>query len=95
MKISKEMVEYVAILSRLKLSDAEADKAQESLGRILEYMDVLNKLDTSDIEPMSHAFAVKNVLRDDVVKPSYDRDLLLSNAPMRDDEAFIVPKAVD
>lgn len=95
MEITKDMVEYVAELSRLKLSDEQCENAQKALGEIISYMDVLNNINTEGIEPMSHVFAVKNVMRDDVVKPSADRDELLKNAPKADDEAVIVPRAVE
>lgn len=95
MEITKEMVAYVAELSRLKLSDEEAETARKGLGEIIGYMDVLNNIDTEGVEPMSHAFAVKNVMRDDVVRPSHDRAGLLANAPKADDEAIIVPRTVE
>lgn len=95
MEITKEMVAYVAELSRLKLSDEEAETARKGLGEIIGYMDVLNNIDTEGVEPMSHAFAVKNVMRDDVVRPSHDRAELLTNAPKADDEAIIVPRTVE
>ena len=95
MEITKEMVAYVAELSRLKLSDEEAETARKGLGEIIGYMDVLNNIDTEGVEPMSHAFAVKNVMRDDVVRPSHDRTELLANAPKADDEAIIVPRTVE
>ena len=65
---------------------------------ILAYMDTLNTLntlDTSGVEPLSHVFPVKNVLREDEVRPSMDRGELLKNAPVADDEAFLVPKTVE
>ncbi len=95
MEITKEMVAYVAELSRLKLSDEEAETARKGLGEIIGYMDVLNNIDTEGVEPMSHAFAVKNVMRDDVVKPSHNRAELLANAPKSDEEAIIVPRTVE
>ena len=55
----------------------------------------MNNIDTEGVEPMSHAFAVKNVMREDVVKQSADRKELLANAPKSDDEAIIVPKTVE
>lgn len=58
-------------------------------------MDTLNTLDTSGVEPLSHVFPVKNVLREDEVRPSMDRGELLKNAPAADDEAFLVPKTVE
>lgn len=95
MEITKDMVEYVAELSRLKLTDEQCEATRKGLGEIISYMDVLNNINTDGIEPMSHAFAVKNVMRDDVVKPSADRAELLKNAPKADSEAVIVPRAVE
>ncbi len=95
MEITKDMVEYVASLARLKLDESQTAALQKDLGEIINYMDVLNNLDTEGIEPMSHAFAVKNVFREDVVKPSADRAELLKNAPKSDEEAIIVPKTVE
>ncbi len=95
MEITKDMVSYVAELSRLKLTDEQAEDVRHGLGEIIGYMDVLNNIDTEGVEPMSHAFAVKNVMREDKVKPSHDRAELLKNAPKSDDEAIIVPKTVE
>lgn len=95
MQITNEMVKYVAELSRLDLSEEQTNKAQADLGSILDYIDTLNNIDTNGVEPMSHVFAVKNVLREDKIVPSYDREVLLANAPKRDEEAFLVPKTVE
>ena len=59
------------------------------------YMDVLNGLDTSAVEPMSHIFPLKHVTRPDEVVPSGDRDALLANGPAVKDGAFLVPKTVE
>ena len=95
MKITEEMVDYVSVLSRLKLPAEEKARMTGALERILDYMDVLNALDTAEVEPMSHVFPVKNVLREDEVVPSGDRSELLKNAPASDGEAFLVPRAVE
>ena len=95
MEITKEMVDYVSTLSRLSLPEEDKEKMQGELQQIIAYMDVLNKLDTQEVEPMSHVFPVKNVLREDEVQPSTPRELLLQNAPVPDAEAFLVPKTVD
>ena len=95
MKITEEMVDYVSILARLKLPQEEKTRMTGELEQILAYMDVLNGLDTADIEPMSHIFPLKNVLRPDEVVPSEDRAVLLDNAPVPDEEAFLVPKTVE
>ena len=95
MKITEEMVDYVTILSRLKLPQEEKERMTGELEQILVYMDVLDGLDTSGVEPMSHVFPLKNVLRPDEVAPSGDRAALLANAPVPDEEAFLVPKTVE
>ena len=95
MKITEEMVDYVSILARLKLPQEEKTRMTGELEQILAYMDVLNGLDTADIEPMSHIFPLKNVLRPDEMVPSEDRAVLLANAPVPDEEAFLVPKTVE
>lgn len=95
MKITTEMVDYISELSRLSLPDDEKEAMTAQLERIVGYMDVLSQLDTTGVEPMSHVFPVKNVLREDVVGPSQARAELLANVPAPDDEAFLVPRAVD
>lgn len=65
------------------------------MGRMLDYIDKLNELDTSGVEPMSHVFPVNNVFRQDVVTSGEDRDNILKNAPQQKDGAFKVPKTVD
>ena len=95
MKITTELVDYISELSRLELQAEEKQSMTAELERIVAYMDVLNKLDTGSVEPMSHVFPVKNVLREDEVKPSQDRAELLAGSPAPDGEAFLVPKAVE
>ena len=95
MKITTELVDYISELSRLELEAGEKQDMTAELERIVAYMDVLNQLDTSGVEPMSHVFPVKNVLREDEVVPSQDRAELLAGSPAPDHEAFLVPKAVE
>ena len=95
MKITKELVDYISGLSRLELQQEEKQAMTAQLEQIIAYVDVLNKLDTQGVEPMSHVFPVKNVLREDEVTPSQDRAELLAGAPVPDEEAFLVPKAVE
>ena len=95
MKITEEMVDYVSILARLKLPQEEKERMTGELEQILAYMDVLDGLDTSGVEPMSHVFPLKNVLREDETAPSMDRGELLKNAPATDGGTFLVPKAVE
>ena len=74
MKITNELVRYVANLSRIKLDESGEEKMQGELAAILDYMDVLNKLDTENVEPLSHVFAITNVMREDEVNNSYARE---------------------
>lgn len=93
--ISDETIEYVGILAKLELSDEEKEQAKKDMGSMLDYIDKLNELDTTGVEPMSHVFPVKNVFREDVVTNSDDRDRILTNAPAMKDGSFKVPKTVD
>lgn len=93
--ISDETIEYVAILAKLDLSDAEKEEAKKDMGRMLDYIDKLNELDTSGVEPMSHVFSVQNVFREDIVTNGDKRDVILANAPQKLDGAFVVPKTIE
>ncbi len=94
-KITKADVEYVAGLSQLTLSEDAKERLAGELNNILSYMDKLNELDTSNIEPMMHAVPMINVFRDDEVQPSLDREKALMNAPKTDGEYFLVPRILD
>ena len=93
--ISDETMEYVGILAKLELSDAEKEAAKKDMESMLDYIDKLNELDTSEVEPMSHVFPVNNVFREDVVTNGDDRENILKNAPEERDGAFVVPKTFD
>ncbi len=73
----------------------KAGRIARELERILDYMAVLDGLDTAGAEPLSHVFPLKNVLRPDETAPSTDRASLLKNAPAADGGSFLVPKAVE
>ena len=94
-KISDETIEYVGILAKLDLSDEEKESAKKDMGRMLDYIDMLNQLDTEGVEPMSHVFPVHNVFREDVVTNGDDRENMLANAPEQRDGAFVVPRTVE
>lgn len=95
MQITKDLVSYVASLSRIKLDDNEIEEMQDQMTAIVDYMDVLQKLDTTDVEPLSHIFNITNVMRADEVGASSDREDILLNAPDRTDDSFTVPKTVE
>lgn len=93
--ISNETIEYVGILAKLELSDEEKEQAKKDMANMLDYIDTLNELDTSGVEPMSHVFPVNNVFREDVVTNGDDREEILANAPEAKEGAFVVPKTFD
>lgn len=93
--ITDETIEYVGILAKLELSDEEKEQAKTDMGRMLDYIDKLGELDTSDVEPMSHVFPVQNVFREDVVINGNERERLLSNAPQEKDGMFVVPRTFE
>jgi aspartyl-tRNA(Asn)/glutamyl-tRNA(Gln) amidotransferase subunit C len=94
MKISREEVEHVAHLARLKLSPHELEKTTEQLDTILSYMAKLDELDTENIKPMTHAFSITNAFRSDDVRDSLSRKEALVNSPKHNDESFIVPRII-
>lgn len=89
--ISDETIEYVGILAKLELSDDEKEQAKKDMGSMLDYIDKLNELDTSGVEPMSHVFPVNNVFREDVVVNGDGSGDLMANAPEGKDSALVVP----
>ena len=93
--ISDETIDYVGILAKLELSPEEKEEAKKDMGRMLDYVDMLNELDTSGVEPMSHVFPVNNVFREDVVTNGDGSEATLANAPECNESGFIVPKTVE
>ncbi len=93
--ISKQEVEYVAHLARLEIDDAQKDKFTSQLNDILLYIDKLNELDTTGVEPMSHAIAVTNAFREDRIMDSLGTEKSLANAPDGRGEFFRVPKVIE
>lgn len=93
--ISRQDVEHVARLARLALDDAELERMREQLNGILGYIDKLRALDTSTVEPTSHAVPLVNVMRDDATWPCLSQDEALANAPDRSGEFFRVPRIIE
>ncbi len=93
--ISDETIEYVGILAKLELSGEEKEQAKKDMGRMLDYIDKLNELDTTGVEPMSHVFQVQNVFREDVVTNGDDSENIVKNAPEEKDGMFVVPRTVE
>jgi aspartyl-tRNA(Asn)/glutamyl-tRNA(Gln) amidotransferase subunit C len=94
-KIDQEQVRKVAKLSRLDLTEQEVQEFTGQLGAILEYVEKMNELDTSNVEPLAHCLPISNVFRQDCVKDSLGTEKVLANAPERDGAFFKVPKILD
>ncbi|RLA85507.1 MAG: Asp-tRNA(Asn)/Glu-tRNA(Gln) amidotransferase GatCAB subunit C [Deltaproteobacteria bacterium] len=94
MKISIQQVEYVARLARLRLSPQEKELFTGQLNAILQYMDKLNELDTSGVEPTFHVVSHVNAMREDHCKGSTPRDEVLKNAPSSQEGFFKVPRVI-
>ena len=92
--ISDDTMEYVGILAKLELSPEEAEAAKKDMEDMLDYIDLLNELDTTGIEPMSHVFPIENVFREDVVTNKDGSADTLKNAPEQKDGGFKVPKTI-
>jgi len=95
MAITIKDVEYVARLARLKLTQDEKEKYARQLGDILNYINKLNELDTSKVEPTSHVISLSNVFREDKVRESLPAEEILSNAPQKSRGFFRVKKVIE
>ncbi len=93
--LSVEEVAKVALLARLRLSPAELETFTGQLNSIVHFVEQLQELDTTDVEPLAHGIEVRNVFRDDVRGPSLPREKALANAPKRNDEGFLVPAVLE
>ena len=94
MAINKDQVKYVAKLARIDLDEANLDKFTKQMDKILQFMETLKELDTTDTAPSNHALSIKNVFRKDENKPSLANDNVLQNAPAKENEHFKVPKII-
>jgi aspartyl-tRNA(Asn)/glutamyl-tRNA(Gln) amidotransferase subunit C len=107
MKVTEKDVQYVADLSNVELTEAESKRFLKDLNSILEYIDNLNELDTTNVEPMAQVAAryggegkpdserYKYALREDVLRPCLPREAALRNAPDTDGVYFKVPKVIE
>ena len=94
MKITTKEVEHVANLARLNLSEQELQKMTTQLDTILTYVDKLEKLDTENISPTTHAFSMTNAFREDVVTTSLSQREALANSPKENGDSFVVPRVI-
>lgn len=95
MKVDQETLHKIAHLARLELRPDEEQPMMDSLNEVLTWMEQLNEIDTTGVEPLTHISAELNVLRDDVVSQHLSREQALENAPARDEQYFRVPKVIE
>lgn len=94
MPLTKEQVEHIAVLARLKLSPEEIEKFAQELTVILEHVDQLKSVNTDGVEPKDQFITAANVFRSDKSRRCLSREEALANAPDKDDEFFRVPKVI-
>ena len=93
--ITTDEVKDIAVLARLEFNEEETGQFTYHLARILDYIGKLNELDTTDVPPTSHVLPIRNVVKEDIVKPSYEREKVLANAPAVEEGYFEVPKVIE
>jgi aspartyl-tRNA(Asn)/glutamyl-tRNA(Gln) amidotransferase subunit C len=95
MKLTKSQVQHISDLARLDLSDAEIAKFQKQLSSILEYADLLNEIDTANVEPTAQTTGLKNIYHEDkqVEEQGLTQEEVLANAPQKQ-KGFIKTAAV-
>jgi aspartyl-tRNA(Asn)/glutamyl-tRNA(Gln) amidotransferase subunit C len=94
MEVNEALVDKLAHLARLKFDADEKEEIKADLQKMIAFVEKLNELDLSDVEPLLHMNDEKNVLREDEVKGSISREEALKNAPEHDDNFFKVPKVI-
>jgi aspartyl-tRNA(Asn)/glutamyl-tRNA(Gln) amidotransferase subunit C len=88
-------IEHITLLARLKLTDSEKKLFSRQVGNIIEYINKLNELDTTNVEPTAHILPMKNVFREDELRPSLSQDKALQNAPDKKASFYKVPKIIE
>jgi aspartyl-tRNA(Asn)/glutamyl-tRNA(Gln) amidotransferase subunit C len=95
MAIGKEEIRHIAKLSRLSFSESEEEKFIKSFNDILNHVQKINSINTEGVEPCSNVFELKNVMREDKAEKSFDPEILLRNAPEKEETAYLVPRVVE
>ncbi len=93
--ITTDDVKHVATLARLDFNEEDIQQFTHQLARILDYIGKLNELDTTDVPPTAHPLPLRNVVKADVAKASYSRDVVLEGAPSAEEGYFEVPKVIE
>lgn len=94
MPVSLKDVEHIAKLARLEFTESEKETFTHQLNAILAYVEQLNKLDTSNVDPLSHVIELGDVFREDLVTPGLSKEEALKNAPVKTEKFFKVPKVI-
>ena len=95
MKITEDTVDKIAHLARLEINSGEREQMIVDMNRILDFMDKLNEVDTTNVEPLIYMTDEVNIFRDDVVKQKITHEEALENAPEHDANYFLVPKVLE
>jgi len=95
MKIDKETLNKIAHLARLEFDEKDTEKMMQDMSNMVSFVEKLNEVDTTGIEPLTTMSHEINALREDEVKPHLDHDLALKNAPKKDQNYFRVPKVLE
>ena len=95
MQINEATVRKIAHLARIKVTDEEAKSLENELSSILEWVEQLNEVDTNDVEPMTSAVETSMMMREDVVMDGGYAGRVTKNAPLSEDNFFVVPKVVE
>ena len=95
MRLDLETVEHIAALARVGLTPEEMERMRDQLSAVLDHISMLQEVDTDDIPPTAQVIQQQNVMRDDVVRPSLPRELVLLNAPDQEDGYLRVNAVLD
>ncbi|CAM5217333.1 Aspartyl/glutamyl-tRNA(Asn/Gln) amidotransferase subunit C OS=Ureibacillus acetophenoni OX=614649 GN=gatC PE=3 SV=1 [Ureibacillus acetophenoni] len=94
-KLSKEEVKHVAHLARLAITDEDAEKFAEQLGKITYFAEQLSELDTTNVAPTSHVLPIVNVMREDIAVKGLDRDVMMLNVKEQENGQVKVPPILE
>jgi aspartyl-tRNA(Asn)/glutamyl-tRNA(Gln) amidotransferase subunit C len=94
MKVNDELIDKLANLARLEFNSEEKEEIKKDLEQMIGFIDKLNELDTTGVEPLLHMTENVNILREDEVTGTISREDALKNAPLHDDQFFKVPKVI-
>jgi aspartyl-tRNA(Asn)/glutamyl-tRNA(Gln) amidotransferase subunit C len=95
MKISQQEIEKIAHLARLEIQPEKMEELKESINRVIDWMDALNAVDTSNVEPLVHITEAMNHFREDEAKETLDREKALKLGPNTNDKFFKVPQVIE